>query len=142
MAVTMPDPSTWYKVGSSSAQSTEQQAREPKTSLGKDDFLKLLITQMRHQDPLKPMEDRDYMAQLAQFSALEQMMNVGQATSMNYGMSTLGRTVTATDLDGFPVQGTAISVRLVDGTPMVKVRTDDDKIVEVELSSVSQVDME
>ncbi|MDH3891255.1 MAG: hypothetical protein OEV49_09240 [candidate division Zixibacteria bacterium] len=52
-------------------------------SLGKDDFLQLMITKLRHQDPLKPMEDEDFIAQLAQFSSLEQMNNIaeGIATS-------------------------------------------------------------
>lgn len=49
--------------------------------LGKDDFLKLLITQLRHQDPLNPIEDKDFIAQLAQFSSLEQMQQL--TTTMN-----------------------------------------------------------
>ncbi|HWI62411.1 MAG TPA: flagellar hook capping FlgD N-terminal domain-containing protein [Symbiobacteriaceae bacterium] len=140
MAITLPDASTWYKVGSSTAK-TEQPTREHKTTLGKDDFLKLLITQMQHQDPLKPMEDKEYIAQLAQFSSLEQMMNVGLASNLNYGMSTLGKVVTATDADGTPVTGLATSVRVVDGKPLVKVQIKQDKFAEVELSKVTQVDV-
>ena len=45
-------------------------------SLGRDDFLQLLVTKLQHQDPLKPMEDSDFIAQLAQFSSLEQMNNI------------------------------------------------------------------
>ena len=45
-------------------------------SLGKDDFLQLMITKLQHQDPLSPMEDADFIAQLAQFSSLEQMSNI------------------------------------------------------------------
>ena len=44
--------------------------------LGKDDFLQLLVTKMQNQDPLNPMEDEDFIAQLAQFSSLEQMTNI------------------------------------------------------------------
>jgi flagellar basal-body rod modification protein FlgD len=137
VAVTF-DPTNWYKVGQ--PQTQQQQQREHKTTLGKDDFLKLLITQLRYQDPLKPMEDKEYIAQMAQFSALEQMMNVGLASNLNYGMSALGKQVTATDSDGYVVKGKAVSVRVVEGKPMLKVEVKAKEFVEVELANVSQVD--
>ncbi|PWA13508.1 flagellar hook assembly protein FlgD [Pueribacillus theae] len=46
------------------------------SSLGKDEFMKILITQLQNQDPLNPMEDREFIAQMASFSSLEQMMNM------------------------------------------------------------------
>lgn len=46
--------------------------------LGKDDFLQLLVTKLRYQDPMEPMADEDYIAQLAQFSTLEQMNNIAE----------------------------------------------------------------
>ena len=45
-------------------------------SLGKDDFLQLLVTKLQYQDPLNPMDDENFVAQLAQFSSLEQMNNI------------------------------------------------------------------
>lgn len=54
---------------------------EERSSLGKDAFLKLLVTQLKTQDPLEPMQDRDFIAQMTQFSSLEQITNM--ATALN-----------------------------------------------------------
>jgi len=53
-------------------------AKPHENVLGKDAFLKLLVTQLQYQDPLSPMEDREFIVQLAQFSALEQMITVAE----------------------------------------------------------------
>lgn len=63
--------------------------------LGKTDFLQLLITQVQHQDPLDPQSDTDFIAQMAQFSALEQMQNLNTAFSMTKGFSMIGKYVVA-----------------------------------------------
>ena len=54
-------------------------ATSTNSALGKDAFLQLLVTQMQYQDPLDPQDNSEYLAQLAQFSALEQMTNVAEA---------------------------------------------------------------
>ncbi|MBI38363.1 MAG: hypothetical protein CMF59_02095 [Leptospiraceae bacterium] len=57
------------------------EVRQTVKSLGKDDFLKLLVTQLTHQDPTKPQTDQEFIAQMAQFSSLEQMQNVSKNLS-------------------------------------------------------------
>ncbi|AFM20929.1 flagellar hook capping protein [Acetomicrobium mobile DSM 13181] len=68
-------------VSSTNQNYTYSASRQIKNNLGKDDFLNLLITQLTHQDPLDPIDDTEFIAQMAQFSTLEQITNV--ASSMD-----------------------------------------------------------
>ena len=73
---------------------------EEDSSLGKDDFLKLLIAQLSAQDPLDPMGAQDFSAQLAQFSGLEQMTNVNTNLEILQKLQTASQNTSSLNLIG------------------------------------------
>ncbi|NLK69121.1 MAG: flagellar biosynthesis protein FlgD [Clostridiaceae bacterium] len=79
-----------------SASEAKDSGRNVSNELGKSDFLNLLITQLQFQDPLEPMDDTDFIAQLAQFSSLEQMQNLNTSFSQSMGFSLIGKHISAT----------------------------------------------
>jgi len=81
-------------------------------NLGKDEFLNLLVTQLQYQDPLNPSSDTEFIAQMAQFSSLEQMQNLNDSFSKFKAYSLVGKNVEANmGLD--VVEGYVESVRMV-----------------------------
>jgi flagellar basal-body rod modification protein FlgD len=78
----------------------EGKGGKPNAALDKNDFLKILITQLSHQDPTQPMDDKAFVSQMAQFSSLEQMTNmsegltkVAELLSRSQAVSLLGSAV-------------------------------------------------
>ncbi len=55
------------------------ETEQKRTGLGQDAFLKLLVTQLQHQDPTKPQADAEFIAQLAQFSSLEKLTQIAHS---------------------------------------------------------------
>jgi flagellar basal-body rod modification protein FlgD len=114
------------------------ETRVPTRTLDQQDFLKLLATQMSSQDPLNPQSDTQFIAQMAQFSALEQsksmqgdMAKLRSDQELSQANALLGRTVTlkvTSDTDTntetksyVTVQGTVSAVQIEEGTPKLVV---------------------
>ena len=119
-ATTSVTPSTGTPAGSTQSSTTK--------SLGKDDFLKLFVAQLQHQDPMNPMQDGDFMGQMAQFSTLEQTTNMATANqqmatniSMGQSLSLLGKTVTYIDDDDVRHTGVVQKVVTEGGIPHLTV---------------------
>ncbi|HLI26423.1 MAG TPA: flagellar hook capping FlgD N-terminal domain-containing protein [Chloroflexota bacterium] len=91
--------------------------------LGKQEFLQLLVAQLRNQDPLSPMEDKEFISELAQFTTLETMQSLDkrletltQAQLLAQGATLLGREIEAAAADGSTVSGKVTEVQLASGT--------------------------
>ncbi|HEY9059829.1 MAG TPA: flagellar hook capping FlgD N-terminal domain-containing protein [Pseudobacteroides sp.] len=107
--------------------------------LGKTDFLNLLVTQLKYQDPMKPTEDKEFIGQMAQFSSLEQMQNMNTGFSSVKAMNLVGKHVTATVNDASTnqqkiVEGEVTSVKISKDKTFVIVKGEEvpvDQVTEI-----------
>jgi flagellar basal-body rod modification protein FlgD len=72
---------------------TTTTAKRNTGTVSKDEFLNLLVTQMQYQDPLNPMDNTQFIGQMAQFSALEHMSNLNTSFNATRGMNLVGKYV-------------------------------------------------
>jgi flagellar basal-body rod modification protein FlgD len=112
----------------SAAAATAKPAKS-RSEMDKDTFLKLLVAQLRYQDPTKPMDGAQFVAESAQFTTVEvlqklqesqsQMLSF-QSTMLSSGL--IGKTVTATGADGTEITGLVESARVVAGQAYVMIK--------------------
>lgn len=107
--------------GLTNTQTTSSSAATGSSELGKDAFLQLLVTQMKYQDPLEPVDNSEMLAQLAQFSALEQMNNVAQSSNNQLANSMLGKYVMYT----YTSSSTGVTSDLIGKVDYVKMNGND-----------------
>lgn len=81
------------------ASTSSQKTSEASSALGKDDFLQLLVAQMKYQDPLEPTSNTEYISQYATFSELEQMQNMSSTMELSRASDLVGKTVTVETKD-------------------------------------------
>lgn len=109
--------------------------------LGKDAFLKLLVAQLKYQDPMNPLQGADFIAQTAQFTLVEKIEEMAQQNAQGLvtqriaqASALVGRAVSYTDSDGTSHTGTVASVKVLASGPVLVVGTD-----EVALTSVTEI---
>ncbi|MDR7235671.1 flagellar hook assembly protein FlgD [Neobacillus drentensis] len=102
--------STWTDVTTvptNNSQFNNTKSFEEKSILGKDDFLRILVTQLANQDPSNPLQDKDFIAQMATFSSLEQMTNLNKSfekftsNQINQFTAAIGKEISWTPTDSF-----------------------------------------
>ncbi|MEN6413188.1 MAG: flagellar hook capping FlgD N-terminal domain-containing protein [Veillonellales bacterium] len=127
-------------VQSNSGTSAAPKVTNKQSTLGKDDFLKLLVTQMQYQDPLKPMDDTQFVSQMAQFTSLEQMQNMNSSMISTQANSMIGKQITWNGSDGQVYYGVVSAVKVTNGTPSLMVGDLDKAAISVDLSQVIMVE--
>ncbi|WP_320669645.1 flagellar hook capping FlgD N-terminal domain-containing protein [Patulibacter defluvii] len=115
-------------VGATTTATTNAATKPKGDGLGKDAFLKLMVTQLRRQDPMNPVDDSAFLAQTAQFSTLEQISNVADlaalqlnAQASSQALALVGRTATYTAADGSVRSGVVERVTFEDGAPRLTI---------------------
>ncbi|ODB95124.1 flagellar hook capping protein [Candidatus Thiodiazotropha endoloripes] len=117
-----------------------------RASLGQEDFLKILLTQLTYQDPLKPMDNQEFIAQFAQFASLEQTRqsneNLNSLLVMQMGNQALGLLGKAVEVvtESGSVSGEVTSVAFVQGSPLFTVKVGEEQfLTNIALSQIIQV---
>jgi flagellar basal-body rod modification protein FlgD len=115
----------------------------PKDTLGKDAFLKLLVAQLRYQDPSNPTDSSQFMSQTAQFTQVEKLDEISKANTAMLAAQNLfatsglvGRTVTYVDAEGVDVSGVVTSATFGAAGPVLRVGT---PAVDVPVGAVKEI---
>ena len=154
-----------YDAAAYAAQKKAESSSNVKNDLDKDAFIKLLVTQLQNQDPLEPQENGEFIAQMAQFSSLEQMTNVatkledintlvgnidtsvlvGQLSGMIGQGVDWTRTIQTADEEGNPLtetedlSGIITGVTVSNGATKITAMTADGQAYQVEIGDINSV---
>lgn len=94
-------------------------------NMGKDEFMQILVAQLQNQDPLSPMENEDFVAQMAQFSTLEQIQSMNEISSFAHATALVGKRIYSeiTDSNGIrkEVSGLVERAMTIGGVPHIQV---------------------
>jgi len=133
-------------VGLGAQQGVQDEVVANQAAISQDDFLEILLTQLTFQDPLKPLDNQEFVAQMAQFTNLEQtrQLNVNSETLLTVQSATqsiglIGKTVTVLTDSGIET-GTVTTISFNQGAPeMVINTTNNAELVGIRLADIQSV---
>lgn len=120
----------------------------PQQAVNTDDFLKLFLTQLNYQDPLEPVDNREFLTQLAEFSSLQiansnskSMESLLDVSSVNQSVSLLGKEVLVNsgNIPGGSAVGTVSAIELNGNNVVLGVNISADNVIRVSPSAVTVV---
>lgn len=121
------------------------QVAAAQASVGLEDFLQIFLTQLNYQDPLEPVDNREFLAQLAQFSSVEIANRTSETTtalldvnSLSQSIGLLGKTVNV-NLEQGSATGTVIAMSLVNGQPQLTISQQNGSLLRASPTQVSTI---
>ncbi|MCW8932942.1 MAG: flagellar hook capping protein [Gammaproteobacteria bacterium] len=136
-------------IGASSLPQSQQfDSTSNQVQLGQEEFLEILMTQLTFQDPLKPMDNQEFIAQMAQFTNLEQTRQLSENSetlltvqSSNQAIELIGKEVTVSaDTETGTAVGTVTTVSFNQGVPVLSLKlADDEPLINVRLADVQSI---
>lgn len=122
------------------ASTTEAQSSN---SIGQEDLFKILLAQLQYQDPLEPIDNQEFIAQLAQFTDLEQSRTLNEkvdqlliSQSVNQSVTLLGRNIQA-QLESVTEVGQVTAIAFEEGSPRITIQTADSRVIsDISLSQI------
>ena len=130
-------------IGSVFSNGTSGAARN---TIDQEGFIRLFLSQLQFQDPLEPVDNREFLAQLAQFSNLEQSRQLSQnsesllaMTSSSQALDLLNRSVEVSQLQGSTVSGTVKAVQFTTSGPVLSVDVNGTMLTGIRLPQVNLV---
>lgn len=133
-------------IGAGNQQGIQDNAITNQATIGQDDFLEILLTQLTFQDPLKPLDNQEFIAQMAQFTNLEQTRQLNENSeflltvqSATQSIGLIGKTVTLLTDTGIET-GTVTTIAFNQGIPEMVVNTlDNTELVGVRLADIQSI---
>jgi flagellar basal-body rod modification protein FlgD len=127
----------------SSIANTSSTETQSSNSIGQEDLFKILLAQLQYQDPLEPIDNQEFIAQLAQFTDLEQSRSLNDkvdqmliSQSVNQSVTLLGRNIQAR-LESVTEVGQVTAIAFEDGLPLITIQTADRRVIsDISLSQI------